>query len=354
MNYYGVLDLAKHFHGQKVLSYNAVFTFIESNRNYGKTWGFKKRAVKRMLRKGKRTLWIRRYKKEAEKANKDLFASKDLLQFCGLEWYDEETKQGNLKQKGRKIYIKKGKRWEWFIHVLALTEAKDVRSVDDVDVDTIVFDEYTTTPAKYKFFRGNEVEEFIDIFFSAKREHKINCYFLGNKESYSNPYFRYFGIPELPETWEGIRQFRNGSIVLQRINNVQNELNGGYDKKVRDLLYNTQYGEYIYNSATKTKTGVKIKKTPLNASYYTQLYIDNIYLTISIANGYYYVKKGFNKSLPTYSLKDINKPSHYILTRRLRRFFVGLENAFIDNRIYYATNEVYEAIMPFYKWLAII
>lgn len=307
-----------------------------------------------MLRRGKRTIWLRRYKKETEKACKDLFSSRDLLKFCGLEWYDPETKQGNLKQKGRKFYVKKGKRWEWFIHVLALTEAKDVRSVDDVDVDTIVFDEYTTTPQKYKFFRGNEVEDFIDIFFSAKREHKIQCYFLGNKESYSNPYFRYLGIPELPDSWQGLRTFRKGSIVLQRIDNKQNENNGEYDKKVRDLLVNTAYGNYIYNSATKTKTAVKIKTTPSNSSYYTQLNIDGIYLTISIFNGLFYVKKGYNKGLPTYCLKDINAVNHYMLTRRLKRFFVSLENAYIDSRIYYSSNETYESILPFYKWLGII
>lgn len=350
----GELNLSKYFDANKILSYNAVFNFIESNRNYGKTWAFKKRATKRALRRGKRTIWIRRYKSEKKKALAEFFTSKDLLKFCGLEWYDKETKTGNLKQKGSKFYIKCGNKWRWFIYVLALTEAKDVRGVDDVDVDTIIFDEYTTTPAKYKFFRGNEVEELIDAFYSAKRQHVVKCFFLGNKESYSNPYFNYFSLPELPDTWEGLRTFRNGSVAVQRINNKQNITNNEYDEKVFNLLKGTRYGNYIYNSQTKTNNGVKIAKTPSNATYYTQLLIDTQYLTISVKDGFYYVKKGYNKSLPTYSLHDVHKDNHYILTRHLKKYFSAIVNAYIDARIYYASNQCYEIILTFYKWLSII
>ena len=351
--------ITKHFHAQKVLSYGAIYNFIESNRNYGKTWGFNRRAKRRAEKRGKKTIWVRRYTKEAKEACDAFFNSKDLLKFCGLEWYDKDTKKGNLKQKGRKFYIKRGKRWEWFIHIIALCEAKNVRSVDDVDVDTIVFDEYTTTPEKYKFYRGNEVEDFIDTFFSTKREHVVRCYFLGNKESHVNPYFNYFQIPELPDTWEGIKTFRNGSIALQRINNKQNKTNDKngqnekYDKQLIDLFKNTKYGDYIYKSKTKTTHNIKIGKA-VNGSYYTQLFIDGQYLTINIASGNYYVKRGYNKSLPTYCLQDVNIKNHFILTKRLRKYFIALENAFIDGRIYYTSQAVYEYITPFYKWLTII
>ena len=50
--------------------------------------------------------------------------------------------------------------------MFALTDADAVRSADDVDVDTLIFDEFTKTPNKYKRYRGNMVNDFIDILFS--------------------------------------------------------------------------------------------------------------------------------------------------------------------------------------------
>ena len=49
--------------GLRVLSYNAIITAILSNRNYGKTWTFKRRAFRRALKHGKKTIWLRLFKK---------------------------------------------------------------------------------------------------------------------------------------------------------------------------------------------------------------------------------------------------------------------------------------------------
>ena len=52
--------------GLHALSYNGIITEIISNRNYGKTWTFKKRAFRRALKKGKKTIWLRVFKKEVK------------------------------------------------------------------------------------------------------------------------------------------------------------------------------------------------------------------------------------------------------------------------------------------------
>lgn len=339
--------------GFAVTSRGAVFNFINTNRNYGKTWLFKKRAFRRAFKHGKKTIWVRRFKKEAKEAAPKFFASADLRKFCGIEWYDPETKQGNCKQQGNTFYIKRRKRWEWFLQIVALTDAANMRGVDDVQVDTIVFDEYRTTPERYARYRGNEVTDFIDIFFSAKREHAIRCFFLGNKESAIDPYFSYFGLPEFPDTFEGVRMFRSGSICAQFINNEQIAKDNEYAQKVKRLLQGTAYGSYIYDSKTKTAKNIKIKRTPENALYYVQLLIKNKYLRIYTLDGLFYVSDGADKSKPVYCDTHTDRPRHFILTKRLKRFFVALENAITDNRIFYGSNAVYESILPFYKWLGI-
>lgn len=339
--------------GFAVTSRAAVFSFINTNRNFGKTWLFKKRAFKRALKRGRKTIWVRRFKKEAKEAAAKFFTSADLRKFCGIEWYDADTKQGNCKQVGNTFYVKRRGRWEWFLQIVALTDSANMRGVDDIKVDTIIFDEYRTTSERYARYRGNEVSDFIDIFFSAKREHEIRCFFLGNKESTTDPYFSYFGIPTFPDTFEGIRMFRSGSICVQFINNVQNTQSDEYAHKVENLLRGTSYGAYIYESATKTKKPVRVKNPPIDAGYYVQLFIHGQYVRILLYEGCFYVAAGADKSKPIYCDTQTNAPRHFLLTKRLKRYFIALENALTDGRVYYANNAVYESVVPFFKWLGI-
>ena len=191
-----VLSLSSKTHygdadGLKLLSHNSIYNFVLSNRNYGKTWAYKRRAFRRALKHGKKTLWLRMFEKEVKEATSTFYSSKDLQAYCGISVYDKQSNpNGNFKQCGKTFYYRtspKGK-WHWFLKLCKLNDADAVRSADDVDMDTIVFDEFTKTPNKYKLYRGNIVTDFIDIFFSSKREHQVRCIFLGNKESINNPF----------------------------------------------------------------------------------------------------------------------------------------------------------------------
>lgn len=342
-----------HYDGFPVTSRGAVFNFIDSNRNYGKTWTFKKRAFRRAVKRGRKTIWVRRFRKEAKEAAAAFFTSADLQKFCGVQLYDPETKQGNCRQMGNTFYVKRGNRWEWFLKVVALADSANMRGVDDVKLDTIVFDEYRTTPARYARYRGNEVTDFIDIFFSVKREHEVRCFFLGNKESTTDPYTAYFGIPPRPDSWEGIRTYRGGSICIQQINNKPKSKSSDFAVKVANLLAGTSYGNYIYNSTTKTNRAIQAKESPKAALLYVQLKVKGQYVRVMVDNGNYFVKRGYDASKPVYCDEQDNAPRHFILTRKQKKFFLALENAIADNRVFYSGNDTYELIYPFYKWLGI-
>lgn len=342
--------------GIKVLSYNGILTSIISNRNYGKTWTFKRRAFRRALKKGKKTIWLRTFQKEKKEAVATFYASADLQRYCGISIFDKETNpNGNLKQEGNTFYYRvgKSKKWKWFLKVFALSEKEALRSADDIDVDTIVFDEYTKTIDRYNRFRGNMVEAFIDILFSAKREHQVRCILLGNKESVNNPFFSYFGIKPLPASFEGIKTYRNGAFVVQQINNISEDAND-YDRKMRALLEGTGYGGYIYSSDFKGMTGLKTRKTPARAPVYCQLFINCVPLKISHFGGAYYVNNRIDKTRVVYCDALPNKyPREMQLVKRNRREFVAFINAIADNLVYYDSEAAKEAMMPFMQWLGI-
>ena len=350
MKHYGDKD------GLLALSYNGIITAVNSNRNYGKTWTFKKRAFKRALKHGKKTIWLRMFKKELQEVADTFYKSRDLQNYCGVRLYDKDhCPNGNVKRDGYTFYYRKNNKspWNWFIKIFALSNPDAVRSADDVDVDTIVFDEYTKTAEKYKRYRGNMVNDFIDIWVSAKREHEVRCILLGNKEGYGNPFFTYFHITPPPETWEGIRVYRKGAFVLQQINNLPNE-EGDFNRKTAALLEGTSYGDYIYKSRYKAASGLKPRKTPASASLYVQLLFKSTALKISIFNGFFYVNRRIEEGKQIYCDALPHKyKKERMLVRRLKPFFSDFVTAISDNRVFYDDELTHEAIQPFLQWLGI-
>lgn len=348
------IETTAYFSLLPIASYNAVFNFVNTNRNFGKTWGLQIRAWTRAYKYGKKTLLIRRFKKEVREQAKKLFSSADLCKkLRGFVPYDKKTDSGNFKRIGNVFYIRKNGRWDWFLQIAALSDSNALRSADDVNLDTIVFDEYTTTPRKYAQYRGDEVTDFIDVFISMKREHMVRCFFFGNRESLSNPYFRYFGIPEMPPSYQGIRTYKKHSIAVQYVNNKQKN-ESEYDKAVFNALNGTKYGAYLYESQYKSNAAFKRAKTPKNATEYISLNWRDTPMTISFFDGFYYVKRGVRANANVYTDEIKNKyTNEFKLIRAQRPLFAAFANAVSLNIVRYDNAATYEAIQPFYKWLSI-
>ena len=342
-----------NFTSTVIQTYGAILNMIITGRDLGKTWSLKRRAVRRALKHGKKTLWLRRFQPQSKETALKFFRSRDLLKFCGLSWYDRETGKGNLKQQGRTFYIRrKNGKWIDFIQIAAVSEHADIRSCDDVDCDTIVFDEFTAKPAEYRRYTGDEVTDFMDIFHSIERDHEVRVLMLGNKESIMNPYFQYFGVKPMPASWEGIRLYRGGSIAYQQINNVP-ERDTEYQNKKAALLEGTRYGDYILNSGYKGMSSkMKFVRMPSNASLYIQLCWNGQPLKIAIHNGFFYVNQRVDQSKRVFCNELTNSyPREKILVTRQKSLFTALINAVADNRVSYDSPATYEAIQGFYDWL---
>lgn len=347
-----------YFSALPVLSYNAIYTFIHSNRTYGKTWGFKIRAFKRGLKRGKRTIWIRRFKDEAKEAIKKMFPA-DLRKKAGIVEYNSKKDTGNFKREGNTFFVRRSNGvWTPFIEVVWLSKAGALRSADDPATDTIVFDEYQATPERLKLYRGNEVTDLNDIFFSAKREHIIRCFFLGNNESIVNPYFDYFKIPALAESFEGIKTYRGGSIVVQKINNPVRDSSKDnrertFNKKLESLFKDTPYGDYIYNSAYKIKKRYKIASKPSSAAFYTQIgFSDDVFAFYADKGKFYVTRESgrFDSTIFVDSAKN-KYPDEIILTRATKQWLEGIKNAIIYGLLYYESAETAERARNFEQYI---
>ena len=134
----------------KVLSYNAMFNFIIGERGVGKTYGAKKYAINRFLKKGEQFVYLRRYKTELKEA------CGDTGKFFGA-MYDEFPDQ-EFKMNGQKIMCGK----KVMGYALALSVANILKSTTFNKVSTIIFDEFILDKGSYHYLQ-NEVEQLLDV-----------------------------------------------------------------------------------------------------------------------------------------------------------------------------------------------
>lgn len=346
----------KWFSLSPILSYTTgIFYFIDAARNIGKTWALQQYAWRRAFKHGKKCVLIRRTKEEARQAAEDLYNDPKLIDCCrGLKIYDTETQKGNFKKTGKTFYIKRNGKFDWFLKVIPLSQTKKFRGFSDERCDRILFDEYVTTERKSKHYVGNEASDLIDVFISIARQHSVKVIFCGNKENYSNPYYKYFNISPLPINFEGIRKYRGGTVIIQQYNQTRYE-NPQWESALKKLLSNTPYGNYLFNAQYKNSDTIVYSQAPSDAQGYAQFIFNDVKLSIKNKNEIFYV--GNKPDITTYIMVDKMYPGirwQKILTRKFARENLrAWQQAYIDNRINYENKIVMQATQKFMKWLGI-
>lgn len=352
-----------YFNGLKILSHNGVFNFVDTVRNIGKSFGFKYRAIKRAYKKGKATYWVRRYKKETKKTKQKFFNDK-LLKQLGMSVFNKrDNPNGELKREGNRIYVKnRVGQWVIAVEFISLGESADYRSADDCAFDTIVFDEYTTTPARYTYYKGDEVEDFMDLLVSLKREERMTVVFLGNKETIYNKYKRFFGILPLPLSYEGFKHYRKHSIVIQQSNIVVNAKKA-YNEKFCNALRGTRYASYLMEGTTRTAKKIQYSALDVSKSkLYGQFNFNGeafaIYCISTFDSRYnstitrYIVTTKINMSKSVYTNLNISiYPRQHGLINAHKRELYGVTNAIVDNRLYFESDGAHEVSQAFFRWL---
>ena len=335
-----VIDFYNTLH---VTSRGALWNFINGGRNLGKTTGFACRSKNRFCRRQTTTLWLRRFKDEAKQSRGKLFKP-TTMKLCGLT-------KNNFRWNGYEAQILIKDKWHTFLRLAWLSQWAALRSADDGTTDTVIFDEYRTTPERYSRYRGNEVENLIDLVSSMKREHDIRVFFLGNKEYPINPYYSYFGI-SVPDDFVGLKTFKNGSILIENNDDIPDAVNESYRGKWRDSLADTPYGKYLFENEYKRGCG-DLVALPKNSKLVYQFDFENP-VSVYAENGIFYAKTTHDKTRLIFT----DKPRKYARQRVIRPadkfYFTGLITAYKFNLIRYCDNSAYINLQPVLKTLNLI
>lgn len=208
----------------KSLSYNTLFNFIIGNRGAGKTYGFKKYAIKDFLKTGSQFIYLRRYKTEL-KTIKTFFS--DISQeFEGVEF----------DVKGNQFLINK----EVAGWCIPLSTAKILKSTSFPKVNKICFDEFILDKGVYHYL-PDEVVNFLEFYETVARSRdNVRVWFLSNAITITNPYFNYFKI-SIPKN-KKIKRVKE-DILIEMVANeefIKMKKNTRFGRLISD----TQYGAY--------------------------------------------------------------------------------------------------------------
>ena len=288
----------------KVLTYNCLFNFIIGARSFGKTYGAKKRAVKNFLEKGQQFVYLRRYQDELAETAESYF--NDII-------FDEVFPGVIIEYRNGEYYIND----ELAGYAMALTKAKDYKSISFPNVWLIIFDEFLIEDNGYSRYLKNEVEQFLSFYMSIDRYRGCIVLFLSNSTELINPYFLYFNL-QLPY---GSDIYRRGEILLHRLKNKEYE---DQRKATRygSIIAGTNYEKYaIENEFVHNTNTFIMKKTEKAQYYYTFIYKGEEFgVWIDYREGKIFVSKNVDPSCKlVYSVTvDDHNPNTLLLSSLAR------------------------------------
>ena len=264
----------------RIKSYNALFNFILSPRGNGKTYGAKRFVIKRFLKYGEQFIYVRRYKTEFKKLK--LFFDDIRQEFPNVK----------MEVKGKTFFINE----KVCGYAIALSTSQTEKSTAYPDVTSIIFDEFIIDKSYIKYL-PNEVEVFLDLYETVARfRENVKAYFLANKVTLVNPYFKYFDC--IPKRKNRFSSFKDGEIVVEQFTS---ESFIEMKKKTRfgRLISGTKYGDYaIDNKSLRDSNTFISKEKPKDLFFLFSVIYNNEELAfwISFKEGLCYVNKSVQKN----------------------------------------------------------
>lgn len=309
----------------KTLSYNCLFNFVIGNRGCGKTYGAKKRVIKNFIDKGEQFVYLRRYQDELGETAESYF--NDII-------LNNEFPNAKIEYKSGCYFVND----ELAGYSMALTKAKDYKSIAYPLVSMIIFDEFLIEDNGYARYLKNEVKQFLNFYMSIDRYRGVIVFFLANSVSIINPYTLYFNL-SLPYNSNFVRK---GDLLLQLVNDEE-FIKERKQTRFGKLIEGTEFSEYaIENKFQDNNKTFIMRKTEKASYYFTFIYNDVKYgVWIDYKEGKMFVSENVDPSCKiVYAITTSDHTPNTLLLNNLNKspFF----KMFIDN--YKMGNVYFESI----------
>ena len=328
----------------KPLSYNALLSFIITERGLGKSYGSKKYVAKHFIKKKKQFVYLRRYKTELKEA----MLKNNIPIFWEQVKNDPELKGHKFTNKKDTMYID----GELSGFAMPLSIANILKSSTYENVDTIIFDEFLIDKGSYHYLQ-NEVIQLLDVIETVARLRDIRVIFLGNAISITNPYFTFFNLT-LPY---------NSEVKIAKRDNEGNPLIIIYyakNQKYRDvkkasrfgqLISDTEYGKYAIDNEFLRDSKTFIRKKSKQCKFYFILVINGKHYGVwsDYKEGMIYISNDYDPNCPVkFSINHNDHDENTLLIRtRTSPFFKSIIEHYRLARLCFENQQIKNNVMEY-------
>lgn len=328
----------------KPLSYNALLSFIITERGLGKSYGAKKYVAKHFIKKKKQFVYLRRYKTELKEA----MLKNNVPIFWEQIKNDEELRDHKFTNKKDTMYID----GELSGFAMPLSIANILKSSTYENVDTIIFDEFLIDKGSYHYLQ-NEVVQLLDVIETVARLRDIRVIFLGNAISITNPYFTFFNLT-LPYNSEvKIAKRDNDGNPLIIIYYAKNQKYRDVKKASRfgQLIADTEYGKYAIDNEFLRDSKTFIRKKSKQCKFYFILVINGKHYGVwsDYKEGMIYISNDYDPNCPVkFSINHNDHDENTLLIRtRTSPFFKSIIEHYRLARLCFENQQIKNNVMEY-------
>lgn len=221
----------KWYNWDKISSYNATYNFIVGARGVGKTYGWKKKVIRKALQTGEQFMYVRRYKDELKVSRDTFFADiQDVFPDWDFRAYGAVAQYAPVGTRDQKQ-----RPWKTIGHFMALSTAQNVKSVAFPLVTNIGFDEFILEKSMTRYL-PNETHAFNNLYSTVDRnQEKTKVFFMANAVSIDNPYFLEYDIKPENANDQGFIVKAEGFLAIHFVD----------AKEFTEQVYATKFGRFI-------------------------------------------------------------------------------------------------------------
>lgn len=319
----------------RTLTYNCLFNMVIGPRGCGKTYAAKKRVIKQFIEKGHQFVYLRRFAEELQETQEAYF--NDII-------LNNEFPNAVIEFKNGCYFVND----QLAGYAMALTKAKDYKSISYPEVWTIIFDEFLIEDNGYARYLKNEVKQFLSFYMSIDRYRGVTVFFLANSVTMVNPYTLFWKL-SIPY---GSDIGRKGDVLLQLVQDDE-FIRERKQTRFGKLIAGTEFEEYaIENKFTMDSKTFIMRKTEKAQYYFSFIYNGVTYgVWVDYSQGKMFVSENVDPSCRIiYSITVDDHQPNTMLLKQIGK--AVLFKNFIDNykmgNVYFESqrikNIVYEVI----------
>jgi len=326
------------------LSYNALMTYIITERGLGKSYGAKKFVAKRFIKKGKQFVYLRRYKTELKQA---MMKNGNPLFWEQIK-NDKELKGHKFTNKYDTMYI--DDKLAGFSMPLSIANILKSSTYDNVD--TIIFDEFLIDKGSYHYLQ-NEVIQLLDVIETVARLRDIRVIFLGNAISITNPYFTFFNLslPYNSEVKIAKRDTNGNPLIVVYYAKNQKYRDVKKASRFGQLIDGTEYGKYAIDNEFLRDSKSFIRKKSKQCKFYFILVLNGKHYGIwcDYKDGIIYISNDYDPNCPVkFSINHNDHDENTLLIRtRTSPFFKSIIEHYRLARLCFENQQIKNNVMEY-------